>query len=806
MTGAGGVTLLLCVILNSRYEMAPPLGPFLDPFHGFWRNAESNEVLASGVHHLPNLNEAVSVKYDDRNVPHVFAGSDYDLYYAQGYVTAQHRLWQMEFMSFVAGGRLSEIFGSLSLNHDRYQRRIGMHHAAQSTLEALREDKKTTAIIDAYVAGVNSYINSLKYKDFPIEYKLLGYAPESWTPLKTVLISKFMSQSFVDLTSELQFSRVLANYDESIVNRLFSIVPEDNLPLIPKDTEWDMLPVPLKEPSVSTPFLPDLSNIPPRSASSPTEGSNSWVISGDKTTNRYPILANDPHLMLTLPSIWYEIQLIGPSINAYGVSIPGTPGIVIGFNQDVAWGLTNARADVADWYAITFKDDGFDEYHYEGSWRKTRKIVETIKVRGGQSLIDTVFYTHHGPIVLKDNEPDFNVPVPRQMALRWTAHEPSNEFLALYLLNRARSCIDISTALPFWRSPPMNFVFADRSNNIGARYQGLIPARWNNQGRYISDGSRQMYEWQSWIPQDHLPQIINPTQEFIYSANQYPVDTTYPYFLNGRYALPDRARRIRDWFTSNEGAHYDQHRKIQMDTYNQHAASVLASLLSIIDPQQLSTETAVVLNYLESWNFYNDADEIAPTVFHEWWRRLSLSVWADEFGDVPWHHPSRRLLAQMINDEPDSKWFNNTKTPMNETLIMLVTSSFLETVEHLRKQYGPIGQRWKWGNHFTGQLAHPLFIPGFGKAISNIGGGEGMVNRRFGRTGPSWRMVVELGPKVRAWGVYPGGQAGNPGSPNYDAFVETWAKGELYELIHLENATTYHPRIRSTLILERENE
>ncbi|MCH9008453.1 penicillin acylase family protein, partial [candidate division KSB1 bacterium] len=348
--------VLLIFLLNNRIGLLPPLGKFLDPFHGFWQNAETANTPVEKQLTLPDLDAPITILYDDRSVPHIFAENDHDLYFAQGYLTARDRLWQMGFQTRAAAGRLSEVLGRRTLAYDRFQRRIGMTYGARNALKAMAADSVVRRIIHAYTAGVNAYIQTLTPETYPVEYKILDYAPEEWTPLKCALLLKYMAWMLTGRSTDLKITNTLARFGAAVVHDLFPEYPENMDAVIPAGTPWRFDPVKVEKPDSG--FLPRAVRAGLQFEPHSGNGSNNWVVSGKKTISGFPLLANDPHLGLSLPSIWYEVQLINPSVNVYGVSLPGVPNVIVGFNEKIAWGVTNAGADVMDWYEIKFQDAG----------------------------------------------------------------------------------------------------------------------------------------------------------------------------------------------------------------------------------------------------------------------------------------------------------------------------------------------------------------------------------------------------------------------------------------------------------------
>ncbi|WP_266362248.1 penicillin acylase family protein [Tellurirhabdus rosea] len=794
----------LIYALDRSWGSVPAFGRLISPFVGFWQNAESASPTDQTLD-LAGTRAAVTVAYDDLGVPHVFAQNDHDVYFAQGYITARDRLWQMEFQTHAAAGRISEIVGERAAELDRFNRRLGMVYGAEQFMKGVEADPKTKEMLQAYSDGINAYINSLSPARYPLEYKLLGYAPEPWTPFKCALLLKQMTSTLALGNDDADMTNILARYGKAVTSDLFPNYPALESPIIPSGTPWNFtslkVPQPPKDSLNSTPLAVNLPH------HDPSIGSNNWAVGGAKSATGYPILANDPHLTLSLPSIWYQIQLHTPEMNVYGASLPGSPGVIIGFNRNVAWGVTNVGSDVLDLYRIKFRDAKKEQYWHDNQWKPVRRRVEVVRVKGRPDVMDTVLYTHHGPVMYLENEKPFRDNFPAGYAVRWIAHEVSNDVKCFYFLNRARNYDDYRKALTYYAAPAQNFVFASNGNDIAITPNGKFPLKWKEQGKFLLDGTNPAHDWQGWIPAEQNPHVKNPPRGFVSSANQFSTDPTYPYYLHWEYAPAERGRRINDRLTSMQKATVDSLRMLQNDNYNLRAADFLPVMLPAVQTQGLSSEQQKALQAVRTWNFQNSPDAAGASIFTVWLGVLRTAVWEDDLpteGARPMRYPSWDRLLTLIKKEPASRWFDNCRTTdRRETYAELVNSSFRTAVDSLQKMHGSLGGKWAWAAHKSTDIRH--LIPGL-DALSamdvQIGGGSSVVNATTERIGPSWRMVVALGPTPKGYGVYPGGQSGNPGSPYYLNLLETWRKGELNELLFLQSANEQSPRIKSKLSIK----
>jgi penicillin G amidase len=772
-------------LLNTSFGMTPPIGKFLNPFTGFWQNAEATNYSLAEKMQLNGLKDFVNVHIDERRVPHVFANNEHDLYFMQGYLTARDRLWQMEFISYASSGRLSELVGEKTFEMDRVQRRMGIPWSAANAIAHLNEDSVLKNVMLSYAEGVNAYISSLNERTLPLEYKLLNYKPQTWEPYQSALLLKYMAKMLASQETDFELTNALKMFGKETVDILYPDFPQGIDPIHPVGTVFnfpkDTFPQPV-------PFVPDFlmaSNIHEKPQYEHL-GSNNWAVHGSKTKSGKPILCNDPHLQLQLPSIWYEIQLHAPGVNTYGVSIPGSPCVTIGFNEKVAWGVTNAGMDVKDWYAVQFKDAERDSYLFDGKYLPTKKIIEAIHIKGKDIYYDTVVYTHHGPVMY---DGDFhNGNYKQSFAMRWTAHESYQELKTFYLLNRANNYNDYYEAINYFQCPAQNFVFASQSGDVAICETGLLPLKYEEQGKYLLDGSLSAYEWRGYIPRNEIPVTKNPERGFVSSANQHFTDSTYPHYYNTGYGYEYyRNRRINMRIAALQYIAPEDMMKLQNDNFNLHAKEILTFLLLEIESSKLSPKESEVYNELLQWNHFNEADMKAPTYFSAFWDTLYLLTW-DELSNGTsgnnylFKKPNFYVTVDFLINHQNHPFIDIKATPEKETFKQLVNIAFKASVAKLSET-----EKLNWTDYKNTVVGHYARIAPFDVPVK-VGGYKYAVNAISQQHGPSWRMVVSLEEPVKAWGTYPGGQSGNPGSANFNMQIEKWAKGEYYELQFLKNA------------------
>src|SRR5436190_340946 len=804
------ITVALIFVFNQKIGPVPPIGKFLGPQHGFWQNAEPTDASFDTDLKFPQLKGKVEVYFDDRLVPHVFAENDEDVYFVQGYLHARFRLWQMEFETFAAAGMVSHITGAgpegRILKYDRSMRRLGMVYAAERSLEAVNKDPIAKANQDAYTAGVNAWIDNLKESQLPLEYKLLDYKPEHWTNLKTALFAKYISYDLAGGGEDLEYTNAKNVFSITDFEKLFPVAADSSKPIAPNTAEnpypskpaYD-LTLPLGADSIYFNYLKDtITNILPKP--NKDNGSNNWAISGSKTASHSPILCNDPHLGLNLPSLWYEMQLTTPNFNAYGVTFPGAPNVIIGFNDSIAFGFTNAGRDVKDYYEIKFKDESMNEYWFDSTWVGSTKRIEKIETRGKSTLLDTVTYTLFGPVMYDQNFPAAEGSK-KYYAVKWKAHDPSNELMIFYKLNRAKNYDDYAEAIKYLSCPGQNPVFACKNGDIAIWQQGDFPAKWRRQGDFIMPGYDSTYMWKGIIPQQENPHMKNPSRGYVSSANQLSVDSTYPYYTGNDFPVY-RGYTINHKLDAMNNITIDDMKTLQTDNYNAKAEFAKDILLKT-EESKLSADEKKYFDIYKTWNFRNDSNERGATIFAIWWKELEKAVWSDEINKaglpMPW--PNEATLVESLHKDSAYHFLDNINTLAKETLEDDLLASLKKSTDTLKiiEANGNLA----WAKYKATKVQHLLKIPGLSRLNLPIGGGSGIINAAKEDHGPSWRMIVQLSSPTEAYGVYPGGQSGNAGSKYYDDFIDQWANGKYYQLWFMHNGDRLDKKIKWTMKFEK---
>jgi penicillin amidase len=784
--------------IKTASSTIPPIGKFINPITGFWKNAEKAQLKTEENINLKGLKSPVSIIYDEHMVPHIYAQNEEDLYLVQGYVTARFRLWQMEIQTRAACGRVSEILGPKLLPFDRLKRRTGMKYGAQQTLAAVEKDPHAKKLLDAYTNGINQYIHGLDEASMPVEYKLLNYQPEDWTPLKTGLLLKAMAENLTALEYDIEHTNALNMIGKENFENIYKDWWPEQDPIIPIGTIYTRS---IESPLEISDSLLSINSFAPNKIDNPIDreeedymkGSNNWAVAGSKTKSGKPILANDPHLRLSLPSIWFQIHLSCPEYNVSGASLPGAPGVISGFNDHIAWGVTNAGRDIRDWYKVTFKDASMNEYLLDGKYVATKKVIEKFEIKGMDTFYDTIVYTHHGPVVYDKNYIDKKS---LNLALRWTAHDESTEMLTFNKLNKAQNIKDYFEAISHYSCPAQNFVFACKNGDIAIQQQGKFPIERKDQAIFIQDGSKTTNDWQGYIPFADNPHIVNPSRAFVSSANQHPTDPTYPYNYSGVFDY-NRNRRINNLLSGMNNISIVEMEKLQLDNFNMQASECLPVMLSKLDKTKLSQSQQKVIEDLSKWNFYNEANMIAPAYFEMWKDTFKSLLW-DEFyhADYPMRIPEDVTMTHFIIDEKPSIFYDIKSTSKVETLQDLLLLSFQATsnkITHMTEK------NWSEYKHTT--IEHLAKIPAFTIDYVACGGNKSIVNATSKYHGPSWRMIVEMTDDINAVAIYPGGQSGNPGSKYYDNFVQDWSEGKYYQVYHSSSIEEMKKHASITLVL-----
>lgn len=753
----------------------------------------SKERLAktSGRIRLAGLHSPVEVIRDRWGVPHIFAQNEPDLFFAQGFTHAQDRFWQMEFQRRLVAGRLAEIFAELAVSADQWMRVLGMRRVVEQ--EAAQVNGAASEAIQAYCTGVNACLTTQK---LPMEFALLRYQPEPWTAADSLSWAKMISWMLSgNWDSELLRGQLIEKLGEERAAQM-ELRAEDRWPLILD--------------------LPDLLNFRGHLAMlcrewtgpGPREGvgSNNWVVAGSRTTTGKPFLANDMHLLLNAPAIWYENHLSGGGLNVTGVSLPGLPLVIAGHNDHVAWGFTAGFTDVQDLYEehLRLNAAGTVEYEYQGSWNAAETRREEIRVRGSASIFQEVIVTRHGPVISPLIEDEVSVP----LALRWTAHETSGgTFNAVYAMNRAQSCAEFHAALRDWNSPALNAVYADCDGNIAYTLAGKVPIRAQGDGLVPAPGWSGTHEWTGYIPFEELPHLENPESGYIVTANNRVASAEYPYWLGCDFLSGDRAERIIELILNRPSIDREYMQDMQFDQVSPSAQTVA----NVVGKLAVEAELQPVVDLLGSWNGTVGANDPAAVVYQVLVQHLLQMILGRHLGDhAPrysgkiahemsgggiWGYHAREWLRALLA-APQSPWFD---LGAGENRDDVLRQALRSTVAFLTEEQGPDMHAWAWGWYHQLTFRHTLgrqrpLDELFNRGPYPVGGDAhtiwsttSMMDRldsSEGIIGPPFRFIADLSDLNQSVGLLAPGQSGQPGSPHYDDQVRAWFQQGYHPMLY----------------------
>lgn len=754
---------------------------------GWWWLYRLSLPRISGTRRAQGLEKPVEILRDRYGVPHIFASTLADAFFAQGYVHAQDRLWQMELNRRVGAGRLSELFGPMALEADRFLRRLGLRRAAEAEVARLEPEER--AVLEAYAAGVNAAMAAMGPRR-PLEMRLMGLRPAPWEVPDSLTFAKVMSLNLcTNFEAELFRARVIEKVGHQKAALCALGYPAGHPLVVPPGAssagtaaELAQLYAAAKE------YLP----------LAPMGASNNWVVSGRRTQSGMPLLANDPHLPLQVPSIWYEVHLVAPGLDVYGVSLAATPGVALGHNRKVAWGFTNSGADVQDLYLERFHPERPGEYEHRGEWLKAKRVREVIGVKGQPDQPEEVLLTLHGPVMA--GGPGRQGPA---LALRWAALDPSHPVAALLEMNRAQSAAEFRNALRKWHTPSQNVVFADVSGEIGFVMAGAVPIRARGSGFSPVPGWTGEYEWTGFVPFDELPQLMNPQSGYLVTANNRVVDPSYPHHITLDFLNGFRARRIEQLLTQKPVLNAADFAQIQMDVFCA-PGKAFAAHCQKLQPSGALERRA--LEKLRAWDGQASPASAGAAVYEAMIVAAVRKVFTPALG--------RELVDEMMG-----KSVENPLSPMS-MMLGRYTGAFLEALDRrdpalleisgassweailsealadavteLKKRLGEEVESWSWGRIHILQLRHPLGAKKPLNLIFNgpsvpIGGDTDtplqtavLPHLAFGAEGwaPSWRQIADLADLSRSVSVHTTGQSGHPGSPHYMDQFPLWYRGE----------------------------
>jgi penicillin amidase len=739
----------------------------------------------SGTLPLPGIEAPVQVIRDRWGVPHVYARSAADLFAAQGYVHAQDRLWQMEFQRRLANGQLAELFGAVAVDTDRFVRILGFARIARREAAMLSDEARTA--VEAYARGINTYIEQ-HAGNLPIEFTVLRLKPRPWEPADVLVWPKMMSlQLSENWKQEIMRARIVAAVGPARAAAIDPAYPDNQPLIVPPEVGYttDLGAAALAQADAARRYISDAAG----------QGSNSWVVAGSRAASGKPLLANDPHLAIQSPSVWYENHLSGGTYHVTGASLPGMPGVVIGHNEHITWGMTNGMVDVQDIYIERFdpEDPAGLRYEFDGNWEQAELIREEIAVRGQREVvIEEVRITRHGPLItpFAPTAPEDAQP----LALRWTVLDPDPVIDGLLRLNQARDWDGFNAALAGLNLAPHNFTYADVEGHIGYVLAGRVPIREQGDGRLPVPGWTGEYEWRGTIPAAELPSAFDPPEGLLVTANNRIVGGTYAHPLPAEWLLGYRAARIRDLIAQVPFHDAESFSSIHGDVRSLPGLELaaLAGRLPATTPIAQDARGA-----LAGWDGELSPNSIGATIATRLRHRLLIAAHSDiagvldlvaglgAFAALPGYDYLRRTSPEILRRiaERDDDWL-----PGERTWDDVLAEAWAATVAELRAELGDAIGEWRYGRTHALTIRHPLGAVQALASVFNRGpfpaGGDqdsvcmGHAPREFAGApyyvAPSYRQICDAGDWDRSQSIHAVGQSGHPGSLHYSDFVQPW--------------------------------
>jgi penicillin G amidase len=728
----------------------------------------------TGRTRITGLDGEVEIVRDRAGVPHIFATTDHDAFMALGYVHAQDRLWQMEMNRRIGAGRLSEILGDATLDVDKFQRTMGYYRAAEGDYAVLSE--RSRMALDAYAAGVNAWID--EGHTLPPEFLLLGAKPEPWRPVDSLVWEKMMSW---DLGGDYEMELLRLQLGQALgperAAQLLPPYPEEALNILPQEA-FSIASADLLRFDRSLQFDFGLGGR--------EIGSNNWVVSGSRTTTGMPMLADDPHLGASIPSIWYLAEIQGDQIHSIGATFPGLPAIVIGHNERVAWGVTNVGPDTQDLFIERINPANPNQYEVDGTWEDMTVVEEAIVVAGeDEPLRWAARSTRHGPLI--SDATTTGAP----LALRWVALEPGDTTMDAFMgMNYAADWEQFVDALRLYVSPSQNIVYADVGGNIGYYAPGRIPIRVDGQnGMLPVPGWDSSAEWTGYIPFDSLPHTFNPPAGFVATANNRVVGVDYPYLISNDWAPPYRAQRITqliEEMSRGDKISLNDMAAMQGDRMSAQVPELLPFLLST---QPADERQQQAMAFLQDWHGELALDSVAATIYEAWMLHLERSMFADDLRGGLFEEMSTRanptFLSDVLGDETlRTAWCDDVLTVGVESCEQTARVALDAALDDLSARAGDNMAEWRWDKIHNTQYPHRPFSevdylkPLFHRTIGN-GGDRYTVNAAPVNLGtpydqthvPGYRHLVDLADLQYSQFIQTTGQSGNVLSSHYDDLI-----------------------------------
>ncbi len=718
----------------------------------------------SGTEKVMGIQEEVEILWDKWGLPHIYAKSIYDAYFAQGYIHACHRLWQLEFFRRVTSGELSDLIGEATLDRDKHYRIIGLHRIAKRCAENLRKNPSNETLqgLKSYVEGVNIGIKKA-LENPPIEFAVLNIKPREWTLEDSLKIASLIEWGLGNWSYPLELLR------EHLIMELGVEMADKIIPLYSGA---------------------EIEN---------SKGSNGWVVSPNKSESGTVLFANDPHLALTLPAIWILMHLNGPDLNVIGSSFPGLPGIILGHNEKIAWGATTVTSDNVDLFKLEINTDNENQYKYNGKWVDFEIIDEPIKIQDIPEPLDyKVKMTKFGPVVeyIELETKVHKIKLPGKYALQWTSYVTNLDATieGFRMVNTASNWDEFREALSKITTTPQNFVYGDKEGNIGHQHGGKLPVRRYGDGATVTPGTDEKFNWSGLVPFEKMFSVYNPDSGFVYTANYNEDKAPNGILIAQDVAQPYRQMRIKKLLQSKESFSIQDFKNFQLDLFTEEAPELLPTMIKYVKDKAHTELHKEILSILENWDYYLTKNSIAGTIYKIWRQEALKVILVPIIG--------RKLFSIYLTSNPFEleRLFKLYDKNVDE-LKQLVFDALENSIKFLTKKFSSDYKKWKWGNLHKVVLAHPFSQANEDAKMLNIGpfkigGDSNTLNNGFYDpmnnyeviVGPSYRQIHDLSDWDKSLGVIPGGQSGLPFHKHYNDLMKLWVKGKYIPLLFTREA------------------
>jgi penicillin amidase len=758
----------------------------------------------------PGISGEIEIYRDSMAIPYIIADSEEDAAFALGFLHAQERLFQMDIIRRAGEGRLSEIFGSETLPYDKMFLTIGIKRTVRQNIK--KTNPHVLKLLNAYSKGVNLYIKEAK-GNYPIEFDALGYDPYDWKPEHSIIVARMMAWELnIGWWTDISFSHLVQKLGEEKVKNILPDYAENSPFIIPPELK--------NYPKISTSFIETDKAFRKFIGNTGTHlGSNNWVVSGNMSSSGKPIIANDPHLSHSAPGKWYAAVIRAGDWNAEGFTLPGVPVIVIGKNKNIAWTVTHIMMDDADFYlekldSASGKAGSPGKYLLDHEWRTLSSYKEKIKVKDSLDVTLEIRQTHRGPIISNIHPFSFlyserkNDPA---ISMRWAGNDFSDEPYVFYQINKAKDRNDFKAAVKRFGTPGLNFVFSDNAGNIGYLFGGKLPLRESNNPTFIYDGSTSKYDWKGYVSPDELPELLNPPDNYIATANN-KVIKEFKYHISNLWEPSSRIDRITQLLTLKKKHSIEDYKKYQNDFVSPYAKEITKHILNSFKEKKITDKNLrLSLELLEKWDYEMNEFSQVPTIYAVFYKHLLENIYLDELGDGLFNEfvfvanvPYRSVLRIL---EQGSSWFDNVNTPEIETKEQIVRKSLVDALSELEEFFGKDVKVWQWGR--LHQVVFKHSFSGLSSWIDkyiNIGpypvGGDGttLFNTEYpfnkgvseyspfahdpfqNTLGPSMRFIFDFSKPDEFYLTLTTGQSGNVMSDHYRDMTNLWRNGEYLKI------------------------